>query len=356
MKKLRIAVIFGGRSAEHEVSLVSAASIIKTLDRKKYSVKEIGIAKDGQWLTGSGANEKFKKRSLLGLKKVKLAPGAKPEFDVAFPIVHGTYGEDGKLQGLFEMLDVPYVGCGVLSSAACMDKYTTKMIFKAHGLPQVKFMHTARAEINNNFPELKRKIIKNIGLPCFIKPSNLGSSIGIAKIKNAIALKSALKNATRYDESVLIEKAVSAREIECAVLGNENPVASVAGEIVPNREFYDYYSKYVDNKCRFFIPARIPAAQMRKIQTLAVQAFKIMQCSGMARVDFFMDKKTNALYINELNTLPGFTSISMYPKMFMSSGIPYPRLLDRLIALALERWREKKRTAVDFESKSEWYK
>lgn len=337
--KLKIAVIFGGRSGEHEVSVVSARSVIKALNPKKYSITPIKISKTGQW-------QPFKSLTALFQKK----------FDVVFPVLHGPFGEDGTIQGLFEMANVPYVGCGVLASSTAMDKFMTKIIFKAHALPQPKFLHFTRDEIKKDFPLVKKLVMAKLGLPCFVKPSNLGSSVGISKVKKTLDLQPALLLAASYDSSVLAEEAIDAREIECAVLGNEKPLASVAGEIVPSREFYDFFAKYVDNASKLFIPAKITAQKMEKVQQLSVQAYRALQCSGMARVDFLMDKKTGKLYLNELNTIPGFTSISMYPKLWGASGIAYPRLLDRLIGLALERHREKQKNKYTYESGTDWYK
>lgn len=337
--KLKVAVIFGGRSGEHEVSIVSARSVMKALNRKKYSVTPIKISKTGLWQP---------QKSLVALFQKKI--------DVVFPVLHGPFGEDGTIQGLFEMANVPYVGCGVLASSTAMDKFMTKIIFKAHGLPQAKFLHFTREEVKKNFPRVKKHILKTLGFPCFVKPSNLGSSVGISKVKKAARLRPALLLAASYDASILVEEGIDAREIECAVLGNEKPLASVAGEIVPSREFYDYFAKYIDNASKLFIPAKISAKKMREVQNLSIAAYESLQCSGMARVDFLMDRKTGKLYLNELNTIPGFTSISMYPKLWEASGIAYPRLLDRLIKLALERHREKQKNVSTFESGSDWYK
>lgn len=337
--KLKIAIVFGGRSGEHEVSIVSARSVMKALNRKKYSVTPIKISKTGQW-------QPFKSLAALFQKK----------FDVVFPVLHGPFGEDGTIQGLFEMANVPYVGCGVFASSAAMDKYMTKIIFKTHGLPQPKFLNFTREDVKKDFSSVKKLVQKILGFPCFVKPSNLGSSVGISKVKSAAKLESALLLAANYDRSILVEEGIDAREIECAVLGNEKPLASIAGEIVPSREFYDYFAKYVDNASKLFIPAKITAKKNEEVQRLAVQAYRALQCSGMARVDFLMDRKTGKLYINEINTIPGFTSISMYPKLWEASGISYPRLLDRLIELARKRHREKQKNKYSFESGSNWYK
>lgn len=337
-KRLRVAVLFGGRSGEHEVSLVSARSVIKALNPKKYEVIPIKISKTGGWPNG-----------------VNLVNG-KPKIDVVFPVLHGPFGEDGTIQGLLEVANIPYVGCGVLASSAGMDKLMSKIIFKAHNLPQVDFLHFSRNEIEKDLPDIKKLVKKKIGYPCFIKPSNMGSSIGISKVKNQAGLTSALKLAAKFDSVVIVEKAVNAREIECSVLGNENPTASIIGEIIPSREFYDFYSKYVDGASRLIIPAKIPAKSVRELQRIAVQAFKAIHGSGMGRIDFLVDKRSGKVYLNEINTIPGFTSISMYPKLWAASGIPYPKLIDRLIKLAIERHGERQKNAMSFESGSDWYK
>lgn len=338
LKKLRIAVIFGGRSGEHEVSLVSARSVMAAMNPKKYLITPIKISKTGEWERQKGALHLFNKN-----------------FDVVFPVLHGPFGEDGTIQGMLEMADVPYVGCGVLASSLAMDKFMSKIIFKAHGLPQAKFLHFTREEVQKEFSKVKKLLHKHIGFPCFVKPSNLGSSVGISKVKRPSELEAALLHASTYDASILVEEAIDAREIECAVLGNKNPIASIAGEIVPNREFYDYFAKYVDNASKFFIPAKISAKKMREVKQLSLAAYRALQCSGMGRVDFLMDRKTGKLYLNEINTIPGFTSISMYPKLWGTSSIPYSQLIDRLIALALERHRERNKNKFSFESGSDWY-
>lgn len=337
-KKLRIAVIFGGRSGEHEVSLVSARSVMTAMNPNKYRVTPVKISKTGEWAD--------KKDALHFLKK---------NFDIAFPVLHGPFGEDGTIQGMLEMAGIPYVGCGVLASSLAMDKFMSKIVFKTHGLPQPNFLHSTREEIKKEFPKVKKLVQKYVGFPCFVKPSNLGSSVGISKVKKPNELAAALLHASAYDSSVLIEEAVDAREIECSVLGNDKPIASIAGEIVPNREFYDYFAKYVDNASKLFIPAKISPQKMREVQRLSLAAYQALQCSGMARVDFLMDRKTGKLYLNEVNTIPGFTSISMYPKLWQASGISYPKLIDRLIALALERHREQQKNKTSFESGSDWY-
>lgn len=369
-KKLRVAVIFGGRSGEHEVSLVSAKSIMEALSQKKYEVIPIGITKDGEWFGGQKVHQSLAEGRMHGLiavspsadpkqKGVYLLKNSKSRFqpiDVAFPVLHGPYGEDGTIQGLLETAGIPYVGCAVFASSACMDKYMAKLIFESKGLPQVKYLHFARRDIEKNFSGISREVAQKIGFPCFVKPSNLGSSVGISKVKKPQELQKALRLAAKYDASIIVEQGIDAREIECSVLGNENPVASVAGEIVPSREFYDYFAKYVDNTSRLFIPARLSAQKTQEVQTLAIRAYTTLQCSGMGRVDFLMDRKSGKLYLNEINTIPGFTSISMYPKLWEASGIPYSKLLDKLIQLALERHTERQSHKSTFESGSDWYK
>lgn len=337
-KKIRVAVIFGGKSGEHEVSLVSARSVMEALNPQKYKILPILISKTGAWKT--------KQDPFRVLQNC----------DVVFPVLHGPYGEDGTIQGFLELINIPYVGSGVFASAACMDKFMAKVIFKAYGLPQTKFLHFDRKQITKEFSKIKKNIDERIGYPCFVKPSNLGSSVGISKVKGASKLKTALALAASYDASVLVEEAINAREIECSVLGNETPMASLAGEIIPNREFYDYFAKYIDNASKLIIPANLTPKKMQEIQKLAFASYRALQCSGMARVDFLMDRKTQKFYVNEINTIPGFTKISMYPKLWEASGMSYPRLLDCLITLAFERYREKQKNCSSFESRTNWYK
>lgn len=366
--KLRVAVIFGGRSGEHEVSLVSAASVMKAMDPSKYEIVPVGITKEGRFVGGQSVLEALKNGKIddlpgvsfnLDTKRRGIFTGEKCEFqpiDLVFPVLHGPYGEDGTIQGLFEMAGLPYVGCGVYASAACMDKYASKIIFEMAGLPQAKYLHFTRAEIENESEKIKEMVVDEIGFPCFVKPSNMGSSVGISKVKEADKLIDALKFAAEFDSSILVEQGINAREIECAILGNDDAKASIAGEIVPSGEFYDYNAKYVDGASKPFIPAEISAEKMAEAREFAVKAYKAMQCSGLSRVDFLMDKKTEKLYLNEINTLPGFTSISMYPKLWEATGIPYPKLIDRLIELGQERFKEKSRNKTTFDSGSDWFK
>jgi D-alanine-D-alanine ligase len=374
-KKICVGVIFGGRSGEHEVSLVSAESVISTLDKEKYEVIPIGITKTGEWVTAN-KKPKIKNGKLLELfKSGKIKSGSKlpPEIltkvDVVFPVLHGTFGEDGTIQGLFEMLNIPYVGSGVLGSAIGMDKIVQKQLYEQAGLPVVKYIwFTKREWLNNskiqksklqlkaeNF-DIVRHIEKELGYPCFIKPANLGSSVGITKAHNRKELIFGINLAVRYDTKILVEKACpNAREIECSVLGNDEPIASLPGEIIPSNEFYDYNAKYVDGKSKAIIPAKLSKNLTQKIQNLACQVFKITNSAGMARVDFLLDNKSKKIYINEINTIPGFTSISMYPKLWQTSGIAYRDLLDILIYLALQRFKERKKLELSYNPKKKWY-
>lgn len=325
---------------------------MSTLDSTKFNVVEIGITKDGRFLTGKNTLQALQKSSTKGLKPISLLPAPK-NIDIVFPVLHGPYGEDGTVQGLLELGDVAYVGCGTASSAAAMNKLMAKMLFKAHDLPQADFTSFNRSAIERNIAFIE----KNIGFPCFVKPTNLGSSVGISKVKKASQLRAALKEAARYDSRIVVEKAVpQAREIECAVLGNEDPIISVPGEVVPSGEFYDFASKYIDGKSELIIPAPLTAAQKKQIQKMAAQAYGALQCRGMARVDFLLSKKTGKIYINEVNTIPGFTSISMYPKLFEASGISYKKLIEKLIELGLEAHKEKQKNQVSFDSGSDWYR
>lgn len=367
-KKLKVAVIFGGRSGEHEVSLRSAESIINALDQSKYEVVPIAITKLGKWLASSEATNLLPsaviesadqrvaifgdptERGLARFSKED-ASGRRDQIDVIFPVLHGTYGEDGTIQGLLEMADVPYVGCGVLASAAGMDKVVMKRLFHEAGLPIVDFTSFLRAQWEADPRKIEERVVEEIGFPCFVKPANLGSSVGISKAVDAKSLNAAIALAAKFDRKIVVEKGVDAREIEVSVLGNDEPIASLPGEIVPQTaEFYDYQAKYVsDNGARLVIPAELGAEMTAEIQRLAIRAFQAIDGSGLARVDFFLERATNKLIINEINTLPGFTSISMYPKLWEVSGIGYGQLIDRLIELAFERHREKSRNVTSYE-------
>ena len=371
-QKLRVGVIFGGRSGEHEVSLVSATSIIQALDPSKYEVVPIGITREGRWLSSPQMLHLMKEKSGLngtdeqyllpepgrrGLMSVEDKAQVVRELDVVFPIVHGTYGEDGTLQGLLELAGIPYVGAGVLGSALGMDKIVQKQLFREAGLPIVKYLWVLSEEVRERPQAVVAKIGRSLRYPVFTKPANTGSSVGISKIHSRAELRQGLELAAAFDRKVIIEQGVvNAREIECSVLGNNTPKASVPGEIVPSNEFYDYDAKYVDGKSKAIIPADLPRAIVRKLQATAIRAFTTLDLAGMARVDFFVVRRTNKIYLNEVNTLPGFTSISMYPKLWEASGMGYHELLDRLIALAIERHAEKAELRTVYDPKSAWYK
>ncbi|TAM81484.1 MAG: D-alanine--D-alanine ligase [Acidobacteria bacterium] len=361
-KRIRVGVLFGGRSGEHEVSLVSAASVVGALDRAKYEVVPIGISREGQWRLGSGALKLLPDVLRKGTAVIpsvdpqgpQLVPldedrlqKARPQVDVIFPVLHGTFGEDGTIQGLLELAGIPYVGAGVLGSAAGMDKDVMKRLFRDAGLPVVEWVMVLRSEWKQSPARLRRLIETKLGYPLFVKPANLGSSVGISKVRGRAELARALDLAAEYDRKVIVEKGLDAREIECSVLGNDQPEASVPGEIIPVNEFYDYEAKYVKEGSELIIPAKLSRAQTRSVKDLALRAFRAVDCAGMARVDFLLDRRSGKLFVNEVNTIPGFTPISMYPKMWEASGLPYPALLDRLIQLAFEHHREKEETRYD---------
>jgi len=357
MSKLKIAVIFGGRSGEHEVSLVSAASVIKALNPAKYEVLEIGISKDGIWYTGPDCLKSFKAGSVEGLEEVRL--GTNPTnhpFDIAFPVLHGPFGEDGTIQGLFEMLKIPYVGCGVLASAVAMDKLQCKSLWRAAGLPVVDWNGFSRSGWKKNREMILKMLIKDVGFPCFVKPANMGSSVGISKVKKEADLCAAIDLAAKFDRWILVEKGLNVREIECAVLGNDEPVASPAGEVIVGGEFYDFYDKYVNGVSLTEVPAQLDEATSDKIREICVKAYKALDCAGLSRVDCFIDKDSGGVYLNEINTMPGFTSISMYPKMMAAHGVAYEELVDKLIELGQERFEEKQKNQVVFDSGSNWFK
>jgi len=362
--RIRVGVIFGGRSAEHEVSLASARSIMRVLDPEKYEIVPLGIDHAGRWLTTedpmatlSSAAEGTPSAELTSPTPSatgrELVPGATgkalPPLDVVFPVLHGPFGEDGTIQGLFELADLPYVGCGVLASALAMDKTVSKEIFAARGLPVVAGQTVKRKAWEMDPNAILAKLEATLRYPMFVKPANLGSSVGISKAGDRNQLQKALTNAARYDRKLLVEEAVpNAREIECSVLGNDDPVASVPGEIIPCNEFYDYAAKYVDGQSQLIIPASIPAEVSSQVQELAVQAFLAIDGAGLARVDFLMDGLTGKLFLNEVNTMPGFTKISMYPKLWEASGISYAELINRLIELALERHADRARSLATY--------
>jgi D-alanine-D-alanine ligase len=380
VKRLRVGVIYGGRSGEHEVSLASAAAVVANLDRSRYEPVAIRIEKDGRWTladrppTAVSAAETIEQarlesaRAARPLREVHMVarPGedtiitidrrpAEPAgegleaarvtglgLDVMFPVLHGPYGEDGTVQGLLELANVPYVGAGVLASAVGMDKAVAKMVFTAHGLPVAPWMELRRKDWLADPEGAVARVLERFALPVFVKPANLGSSVGISKAKDAGGLRDALALAAEFDRKLLIEAAVArAREIECAVLGNDDPEASVAGEIIPSREFYDYEAKYLDDRSTLVIPADLPPATSEEVRRLSIAAFRAVDASGMARVDFLLDGDSGQIFLNEINTIPGFTTISMYSKLWAATGVDYPALLDRLIQLALERHAEK---------------
>jgi D-alanine-D-alanine ligase len=394
MKKLRVGILFGGRSGEHEVSLLSAASVSNAIDKNRYEVVPIGITKQGRWVTAEDAErllegdaghapahlragdpEATAGAAVLARGEAVVVP-PEPQHregralapfqsdasgsagltrrsadrainvDVIFPVLHGTFGEDGTIQGLLELADIPYVGAGVLGSAAGMDKDIMKALFQAAGLPIVKHVTVLRSQWEDGAKKVQRLVASKLKYPVFVKPANLGSSVGISKAHNGQELGPAIEEAAKFDRKIVIEQGVGgkkqkAREIECSVLGNDRPESSVPGEIVPSTEFYDYKAKYLDEGSQLIIPAKLSRAETKTVQQLAIAAFKAVDCSGLARVDFLMDPKNRKIYLNEINTMPGFTSISMYPKLWAASGLPYPKLIERLIQLGLERHAEK---------------
>jgi len=358
--KTRVAILFGGRSGEHEVSLASARSVINALDPSRYEIYPVGITHSGRWITTGDpmalleAGDEAAIQELLSSDpplpsgRRELVPsiprGTFPEIDVVFPVLHGTFGEDGTVQGLLELADLPYVGAGVLGSALGMDKVVQKMLLAHHGVPIVDYVMLLRSRWDREPQACIAEIENRFRYPVFIKPANLGSSVGVSKAHNREELEQGLALAARYDRKILVERAVNAREIECSVLGNDEPVASLPGEVVPSNEFYDYHAKYIDGRSELHIPADLSPKLTEQVRELAICAFQAIDCSGMARVDFFLCRDTGQLYVNELNTIPGFTEISMYPKLWEASGLPYPQLLDRLIELAIERYREKQRS------------
>src|ERR1700704_5578145 len=394
MAKLRVGILFGGRSGEHEVSLLSAASVLKAIDKTKYEVVPIGSTKDGRWLTADhaerllhgDADAKSDRPTQLRAGDPDATPGAAllaqgeavivpPEpvrrdsgmapfrieasalpraadrainVDVIFPVLHGTFGEDGTIQGLLELADIAYVGAGVLGSSAGMDKDVMKSLFRAAGLPIVKHVTVLRSQFAREPKKVQKLVESKLRYPVFVKPANLGSSVGISKAHDRQELGPAIAEAAKFDRKIVIEEGVGgkkskAREIEGAVLGNDDPKASVAGEIVPSKEFYDYDAKYLAEGSELMIPAKITKAEMKTVQRLAIAAFQAVDCTGLARVDFLMDPKSRKIYVNEINTMPGFTAISMYPKLWAASGVTYPDLIDRLIQLGIERHNDKKK-------------
>ena len=356
MTKLRVGVIYGGRSGEHEVSIASAASIFKHLDRTRYEPVPIRIEKDGRWVlsgkvpTAISAADVLKQAPEAALQSIEPTRAvSRTGVDVVFPVLHGPYGEDGTVQGLLELANVPYVGCGVLGSAAGMDKGVMKTLFTARGLPVGPYLVALGHEWKRDAQAITSRVRNELRYPVFVKPANLGSSVGISKAKSDADFDAAMALALQFDRKIVIEAAVpNAREIECAVLGNDEPEASVPGEIVPSREFYDYEAKYIDEGSAPLIPAPLTPEQDAAIRRMSIEAFRAVDGAGMARVDFLMARDTGEIFVNEVNTIPGFTTISMYPKMWAASGLPYDALIDRLIELAMERHAEKQqlRTSI----------
>jgi D-alanine-D-alanine ligase len=320
--KLRVAILYGGRSGEHEISIRSAKAVMKQMDPEKYEPVPYFIDKDGKWSP----------------QPILPEPGAQPDIDVVFPVLHGTFGEDGTIQGLLELADLPYVGAGVLASAISMDKELMKRVCAERMLPIVDYVVVSREK-----PDLNG-ITRRLPYPIFVKPANLGSSVGISKVRSCEELDAAVRIAAEYDTKIIVERGIVGRELECAVLGNEAPVASLPCEILPSRDFYDYEDKYLLDKAETKVPADLPAEKTAELRRLAVECYRAMECEGMARVDFLLEAATGKLFINEINTIPGFTSISMYPKMWEHSGIPMRALIDQLIELALDRHRRRKAT------------
>ncbi len=348
MNKLRVGLLFGGRSGEHEVSIISAQAIAKGLkleeNANKYEILPFYIQKDGVWQSGVIAQQVLEsgipQEILSTTANLWQFPPETAQVELWFPILHGPNGEDGTIQGLLTLTQVPFVGSGVLGSATGMDKIAMKMAFAQAGLPQVKYKTVTRAQIWSNpcvFPKLCDEIEAALGYPCFVKPANLGSSVGIAKVRSRQELEVALDNAATYDRRIIVEAGVVAREVECAVLGNDHPKASVIGEITFNSDFYDYETKYTPGKADLFIPANLPELVAQQIQEMALQAFAAVDAAGLSRVDFFYVETTGEIFINEINTLPGFTSTSMYPQLWANTGIPFAQLVDQLIQLAIER-------------------
>ena len=375
-QRIRVGVLFGGRSGEHEVSLASAESILRYIDQAKYEIVPIGITREGRWLAsgdplaalkyggahGSVASghggERVLPAALLpdpvhgGL--VTWSEGeASSELrelvsvDVVFPVLHGTFGEDGTIQGLLEIAGLPYVGAGVLGSSLGMDKGKMKWQFRARGLPLADFMEIRRSRFERDPEPVLAEIEQTLGLPAFIKPARLGSSVGVSKARTRSELRDALTLAAEFDDRLIAEQNINARELECSVLGNEEPIASVVGEIIPAREFYDYEAKYLDEGSKLVIPAEISNGISDEIRAMAIEAFDAVDCAGMARVDFFLERDTNRVLLNEINTIPGFTNISMYPKLWEASGLSYGDLIDRLIQLAIERHADRARNRVN---------
>jgi D-alanine-D-alanine ligase len=367
-RKIRIAVMFGGQSDEHDVSIRSARTVIDAADPDRYEVVPIGITRGGQWVVqgdpmaalvqasdelslGSGTTDD----AISEVEAVSPVTGAlaltsngQQPIDVVFPVLHGPFGEDGTIQGLLEVAGVPYVGSGVLGSAVAMDKAMAKQVLTQAGIPQLPWQLINRSDIRDQAEDVADRIAETIGFPCFTKPANLGSSVGICRVASRGELVSAMNEAAYYDRRIVVEKGVDAREIEMSVLGTDDPIASVAGEVVPRGEFYDYNAKYIDDTTELVVPAKLDPGLLAFLQEMAIDAFRALDLAGLARVDFFVERDTDHVFLNEVNTLPGFTSISMYPKMMDASGVSYPELLTRLVELAVERHRTRHNLKRDF--------
>ncbi len=364
MEKMNVMVIFGGKSGEHEISLKSATSILKAMDKDKYNIIMVGITKEGIWKLYEGPIDEiqggnwekivdkaekeadFKSQICLlptdkGSGIISLANGRREKIDVIFPVLHGPFGEDGTIQGLFEMINVAYVGAGVLASSLAMDKAMTKKLLQAEGISQADYDLIIFKQYKENQMEIVYRIEDGFEYPVFVKPANMGSSVGISKAYNRERLKESIELAGKYDRKIVIEETINGREIECAILGNDNPLASLPAEIIPTAEFYDYHDKYIAGTSEFIIPANLSENMTNKVRDMAIKVYKLLDCTGLARVDFFVEDKTNRILLNEVNTMPGFTNISMYPKMLEAAGIKYEDLIDKLIELAIDRFKEK---------------
>ncbi|HET7628494.1 MAG TPA: D-alanine--D-alanine ligase [Bacillales bacterium] len=359
MSKKRVGLLYGGKSAEYEVSVQTALSVMNALDSDKYDIHPIYISKQGEWIHGPKITGKVEEAAKLEFRarEGNATPALSPQsqwlnnttgdndpsssLDVIFPLLHGPNGEDGTVQGLLELLNLPYVGSGVMASAAAMDKWTMKDVFAAKGFPQANYIGIRKKDWEKDPQAAYREVVDSIGLPCFVKPANLGSSVGISKCKTKEGLEEAFREAFQFDRKIVVEEHVDGREIEVGVLGNDDVEVSVAGEIVPGAEFYDYRAKYEEGETSLVIPADIPDATYEEIRMIAVKAFRALDCAGLSRIDFFVRKSDGAVLINEVNTMPGFTPYSMFPLLWKESGIPYPELIDRLLQLAIERFEEK---------------
>lgn len=365
-RRKRVGVIFGGRSGEHDVSITSAHAILNAIDPQRFEAVPIGITRDGEWLTGGDPLRQLAATSRLPLPEYAghgreastevQSVVANPEsqqlretsdttwvqdLDIVFPVLHGPMGEDGTVQGMLELAGIPYVGAGVLGSAVAMDKITAKRLFIQAGLPVGLWFGFLRRDWDRNPMSIAERIAREIGYPCFVKPSNLGSSVGVTKVHDSDELSDAIEEAGRLDRRLIVEAAIDARELEVSVLGNDDPICSIVGEVVPGHEFYDYEAKYLDDSSELHIPADIPAEVSDEVRRVAIVAYKTLDCAGMARVDFFLERGTDRVILNEINTIPGFTPISMYPKLWEASGIPFGELVSRLIDLAIERHDER---------------